>query len=52
MSKATEKAKQAVIEAIDKQCCEMGADEYREALDEISAHIHCLIDCWEEENKE
>lgn len=51
MNDKTEAAYDKAREAISEAGVELGRGDYKIFLDELAAHLQCLIDCWIEEEK-
>lgn len=49
MNKATQAAYDKAQEAIGDASTKLSRGDYKEYLEELKAHLQCLIDCWEEE---
>lgn len=51
MNAKTQKAYDAAQEAIGEASTKLSRGEYKDFLDELSSHLQCLIDCWNEEEQ-
>ena len=49
MNAATQKAYNTAQDAIANAGDKLGRGDYKVFLDELQAHLQCLIDCWTEE---
>ena len=51
MNKKTSSIYNELQNEISRKTASLSPGDYKEVLDELAAHIECLIDCWKEENE-